>query len=169
MITATTPELLTFLDKCDKTLQGYTVLAQFCRKYIRIVKVGNGDPPPLPLCFIDKATGEVLLAIKWDQPSFSYYRGNIFDEHNGMGEIEPYGLRKLHNGCPKGFKHTQKYPRKDPSELKVYQPRPKRPHRFERILAHKDPLVTPVDTPAPVPSQAVALGILPARIFTPRG
>ena len=49
----------------------------------------------------------MLLAIKWDQPSFSYYRGNIFDEHNGMGEIEPYGLRKLHNGCPKGFSMKQ--------------------------------------------------------------
>jgi len=173
MINATTPELLSFLEKCDAILKDASTLANIGPKYVRIVKLVRGEPAPLPLCFINRATGEVLLAIKWSQPSFKYPRGNIFDSNNGVGDMTPEGLKKRHNGCPKGFKHTLIYPR---GENKILGPQERRPkelkghaaHRPERIRAHKTPLIEVMPVPVPTPSRAVAYGILPGRIFTPK-
>ena len=41
-------------------------------------------------CFIDKATGDVLKAETWARPA-KHARGNIFDDHNGLEKMGPYG------------------------------------------------------------------------------
>lgn len=41
-------------------------------------------------CFIDKKNGDILKAASWRSPA-KHARGNIFDEHNGMKYITPYG------------------------------------------------------------------------------
>jgi hypothetical protein len=41
-------------------------------------------------CFIDKATGDVLKAETWARPA-KHARGNIFDAHNGLEKMGPYG------------------------------------------------------------------------------
>ena len=41
-------------------------------------------------CFVDKETGDVLKAASWKAPA-KHSRGNIFDEHNGLGSMGPYG------------------------------------------------------------------------------
>jgi hypothetical protein len=40
--------------------------------------------------FICKRTGDVLKPASWSAPA-KHARGNIFDEHNGIGSIGPYG------------------------------------------------------------------------------
>ncbi|GAA0005257.1 DUF7717 family protein [Bradyrhizobium elkanii] len=41
-------------------------------------------------CFVDKATGDVLKAETWARPA-KHARGNVFDEHNGLAKMGPYG------------------------------------------------------------------------------
>jgi hypothetical protein len=41
-------------------------------------------------CFVCKATGDVLKAETWARPA-KHARGNIFDEHNGLHKMGPYG------------------------------------------------------------------------------
>ncbi|UPT95459.1 hypothetical protein J4G48_0040610 [Bradyrhizobium barranii subsp. apii] len=40
--------------------------------------------------FVDKATGDVLKAASWSKPA-KHARGNVFDTHNGLAKIGPYG------------------------------------------------------------------------------
>ena len=41
-------------------------------------------------CFVDVATGDVLKPATFKAPA-KHARGNIFDEHNGLGSMGPYG------------------------------------------------------------------------------
>jgi hypothetical protein len=45
-------------------------------------------------CFVDKATGDVLKSASWAAPA-KHARGNIYDEHNGLSRITPYGVEYL--------------------------------------------------------------------------
>lgn len=40
--------------------------------------------------FVDMATGDVLKCAGWKSPA-KHARGNIYDEKNGLGSMEPYG------------------------------------------------------------------------------
>jgi hypothetical protein len=53
-------------------------------KRIRIVRDGSAH------AFVDIATGDVLKPASWAAPA-KHARGNIFDEHNGLGSMGPYG------------------------------------------------------------------------------
>lgn len=55
------------------------------QKRVRISQPGHGVH-----CFIDIATGDVLKAASWSTPA-KHARGNIFDEHNGLNRMGPYG------------------------------------------------------------------------------
>lgn len=50
----------------------------------RIIKSGSVH------CFVDKETGDVLKPASWSKPA-KHARGNIFDEHNGLAKMGPYG------------------------------------------------------------------------------
>lgn len=41
-------------------------------------------------CFVDKTNGDVLKPASWKAPA-KHARGNIFDEHNGLKYLTPYG------------------------------------------------------------------------------
>jgi hypothetical protein len=40
--------------------------------------------------FVDKRTGDVLKPASWSAPA-KHARGNVFDAHNGLEKIGPYG------------------------------------------------------------------------------
>jgi hypothetical protein len=60
------------------------------KRYIRIVRgdVSNGQRSVH--CFVDQTNGDVLKAAGWKAPA-KHARGNIFDEHNGLGSMGEYG------------------------------------------------------------------------------
>lgn len=54
------------------------------KRYVKVVRDGGAH------CFVEIATGDVLMAASWSKPA-KHARGNIFDEHNGLGSMGPYG------------------------------------------------------------------------------
>ncbi len=61
---------------------------QWLQKRVRIVRNGSVHS------FVDIATGDVLKPAGWKAPA-KHARGNIFDEHNGLGSMGPYGPQYL--------------------------------------------------------------------------
>lgn len=91
--------LQTFFHGCkrishDHTKKNYPSLRvadfelQRLKKRYRISQNGSA------FCFVDIATGDVLKAASWLAPA-KHARGNIFDEHNGLSKIGPYGPQYL--------------------------------------------------------------------------
>lgn len=73
--------------------QGYTNQTpawevQRLQKRVRIVQGGSAHS------FVDLATGDVFLPASWKTPS-KHARGNIFDPHNGLADMGPYGPKYL--------------------------------------------------------------------------
>lgn len=71
---------------------GFTGLAEMHftvgKRYIKVVRSDSGQSSVH--CFIDK-NGDVLFPATWKAPAKSKPRGNIFDEHNGLARMGPYG------------------------------------------------------------------------------
>ena len=59
-------------------------------RYIRIVSVQHDQRSAF--AFIDKTNGDVLYAASWKAPARNFARGNIFDEHRGVGRIRWTGV-----------------------------------------------------------------------------
>ena len=59
------------------------------RRYIKVVEVSESGGSSV-FCFVDLKTGNVLKAASWSSPAKGA-RGNIFDDHNGLGRMGPYG------------------------------------------------------------------------------
>lgn len=76
-------------------------------KYLKIIKLDKvtKEVQPLPYAFIDRNTGVVYLGVNWRFPSTKFGRGCIFDEDNGISKLGPDSPLRMHNGCPKGYKH----------------------------------------------------------------
>ncbi len=47
--------------------------------------------------FVDYETGDVFKPASWGSPA-KHARGNIFDEHHGLGRMGPYGPEYLRGG-----------------------------------------------------------------------
>jgi hypothetical protein len=99
-----TPEfetkLLSFVEGCkaicakhglNKDTIGFEVLL----KRVRVYRCYSGQDDQRSVhCFIDLATGDVLKSASWTTPA-KHARGNIFDEHNGLRGMGPYGTSYL--------------------------------------------------------------------------
>lgn len=59
------------------------------RKYAKVVVVQYGEVRSV-YCFVNKENGDVLKAAGWKAPAKGA-RGNIYDEHNGLGRMSAYG------------------------------------------------------------------------------
>lgn len=57
---------------------------QWLQKRVRVVRDSGA------YAFVDMATGDVLMPASWTTPT-KHARGNIYDEHNGLGSMGPYG------------------------------------------------------------------------------
>ena len=57
------------------------------KKYIRVVRA---DPHKSVHCFVEISSGDVLKAASWKAPA-KHARGNIHDEHGGLGSMGEYG------------------------------------------------------------------------------
>jgi len=68
------------------------LFVQPLKKYVRVVRQSYGQNSVH--CFVDIATGDVLKADSWKRPA-KHARGNIFDEHNGLNGVSPYGGKYL--------------------------------------------------------------------------
>lgn len=53
------------------------------KRYVRVVNNGAHS-------FVDKGNGDVLKPAGWKAPA-KHARGNIFDQHNGLKTMGPYG------------------------------------------------------------------------------
>ena len=58
------------------------------RRYIRIVSISSASRSAW--AFIEIETGNIFKPASWKTPA-KHARGNIFDEHNGLKWIGPYG------------------------------------------------------------------------------
>ena len=67
-----------------------TISATRGKRYARIVRKNGGSPNGSVHCFVDMTNGDVLKAASWKAPA-KHARGNIFDEHNGLGLMNEYG------------------------------------------------------------------------------
>ena len=65
------------------------------KKYVKIVRARAGEAGGSVHCFVDMTNGDVLKAASWKAPA-KHARGNIFDEHNGLGSMGEYGPAYLH-------------------------------------------------------------------------
>ena len=80
--------LQTFLDGCQKLIHLGSALSQEPgARYIRIVVSGPGRSV---YCFVDFSSGDVFKAASWKTPA-KHARGNIFDAHNGLKSMGPFG------------------------------------------------------------------------------
>ena len=61
------------------------------RRYVRVMRYrmprGAGGSVH---CFVDMTNGDVLKAASWKAPA-KHARGNIFDEHHGLKNMNEYG------------------------------------------------------------------------------
>lgn len=60
------------------------------RRYVRIDKVSANGTSASVFAFVDKTNGDVLKPASYKAPAKGA-RGNIFDMHNGLAKITPYG------------------------------------------------------------------------------
>jgi hypothetical protein len=76
----------------DAKAHGFVGLAELSvthgKRYIRVIRSDGGQRSVH--CFIDN-NGDVLFPAGWKAPAKSAPRGNIFDEHNGLARMGPYG------------------------------------------------------------------------------
>ena len=59
-------------------------------RYIRIVSTSPDSRSAFG--FVDKTNGDVLKAAGWKTPARNFARGNVFDEHKGVGRIRWTGV-----------------------------------------------------------------------------
>ena len=63
-------------------------------KFVKIIANETGQTGGRVHCFVDKTNGDVLKAASWQAPA-KHARGNIFDNHNGILNMGPYGAAYL--------------------------------------------------------------------------
>ncbi len=64
------------------------------KRYIRVVRNDMCTPQRSVHCFVDMLNGDVLKAASWKAPA-KHARGNIFDDHNGLGSMNESGPASL--------------------------------------------------------------------------
>ena len=63
------------------------------KRYVRVEQSISISSSRHSFCFVDIDSGEVLKTGVWKAPAITKTkRGNIFDEHNGLQHIGPYGV-----------------------------------------------------------------------------
>jgi hypothetical protein len=72
------------MDRNFPTLTKPVFRLEELQKRYRIVNGGGVH------AFVDKETGDVLKPATWSKPA-KHARGNLRDEHNGLGRMGPYG------------------------------------------------------------------------------
>ncbi len=60
------------------------------KRYIRVVRKRVDGTQGSVHCFVDTTNGDVLKAAGWSAPA-KHARGNIFDEHDGLKNMNEYG------------------------------------------------------------------------------
>ena len=94
--------LATFVEGCQKindahfaanyeSLRPDAITFTRGKRYIKVIMTNDaGDGQRSVHCFVDTTNGDVLKAAGWSAPA-KHARGNLFDEHNGLGRMGPYG------------------------------------------------------------------------------
>ena len=63
------------------------------RRYIKMSLIQGGRQKAV-FAFIDMTNGDVLKAATWRRPA-KKARGNIFNQDDGLGCVDPYGIKYL--------------------------------------------------------------------------
>lgn len=99
--------LATFLEGVKKIVENHsltlpvevreTITADIGSRYVRVMRVRQGETSGSAHCFVDKRNGDVLKAASWKAPA-KHARGNIFDPDNGLNCVDEYGAAYLKRG-----------------------------------------------------------------------
>ena len=84
-------KLESFYEGCQRIRAEYHAAnkSENKAKWKRYVRIEN----PGAFCFVEIETGEVFKGGNWKAPAITKTkRGNIFDEHNGLRHIGPFGV-----------------------------------------------------------------------------
>lgn len=82
-----------YMDKTFPTNPRDVFELTYGKRYIKVVRglpVGDKIEHRSVWGFVDRTNGDVLKAAGWSKPA-KHARGNIFDEHNGLSMVGPYG------------------------------------------------------------------------------
>ncbi len=64
------------------------------KRYIKVIRRRVDGTQGSVHCFVDTLNGDVLKAAGWKAPA-KHARGNIFDEHDGLKNMNEYGPASL--------------------------------------------------------------------------
>ena len=78
------------MDKSFPTLEKNVIEYTEGKRYIRLISRRPDAQSGSAHLFVDKKNGDVLKTASWAAPAKGA-RGNIFDAHNGLARISPYG------------------------------------------------------------------------------
>ena len=79
-----------YMRKQFPKLTPNTISTTSGKRYLRVVRSDSLTAGRSVHCFVDLTNGDVLKAASWKAPA-KHARGNIFDEHNGLGSMGEYG------------------------------------------------------------------------------
>jgi hypothetical protein len=80
-------------DHMAKQFPGLTpdeISSKLGKRYAKIIRRQVGSLGSSVHCFVDMTNGDVLKAAGWKAPA-KHARGNIFDEHHGLKNMNEYG------------------------------------------------------------------------------
>lgn len=94
-------KLATFIEGCERIYTAHmerhfpnnqrdTFEHTTGKKFVRVVRKDGYHGGGSVHCFVDIETGDVLKAASWAKPA-KHARGNIFDDHNGLANMNEYG------------------------------------------------------------------------------
>ncbi len=66
------------------------ITSKIGKRYAKIIRTRVAGDGGSVHCFVDMTNGDVLRAASWKAPA-KHARGNIFDEHDGLKNMNEYG------------------------------------------------------------------------------
>lgn len=66
------------------------ITSKIGKRYAKIIRTHVANNGRSVHCFVDITNGDVLKAASWKAPA-KHARGNIFDEHDGLKNMNEYG------------------------------------------------------------------------------
>ena len=66
------------------------ISAKYGHRYVKVIRQRSDGTSTSVHCFVDMLNGRVLKAKSWKEPA-KIARGNIFDEHHGLKNMNEYG------------------------------------------------------------------------------
>ncbi len=73
-----------------RSLNPDVISVKIGKRYAKVIRTHVESELGSVHCFVDRINGDVLKAASWKAPA-KHARGNIFDEHDGLKNMNEYG------------------------------------------------------------------------------